>query len=166
MKWISSNGGPLVVIEAERASFWLGINGPSESITHYQRACEINGYVGVLSVEGVDALILNDEPLQSAWLSSDESSGIIVRWSYAETEEAVIDSLKGVHRAHFESAGLQFRIYGNLKMFDAGMPGDEPHESLDLKLVSGKYDVELCNFEPDSGTQLILIRLRRIGEFD
>jgi hypothetical protein len=68
INWVCSAGGPLIVVPAEIAHHWRGVEGwfPSEDVrqmsdefaSDYARACGIDDYLGMLEVGPGRALIL------------------------------------------------------------------------------------------------------------
>ena len=89
-KWIDSDGGPLILMEARLAPHWTGVDGKD-----YDRACEVNDYLCVLTVGDGQALVFGEEPMSTAWLAN-RNGGTFVRWSYGESQSAVLETLKGI----------------------------------------------------------------------
>ncbi len=75
MKWISSEGGPLVLMNLKSLHLWKGIDSDD-----YGWACSENDYINVLDVSNSSALVLGDESNQTAIYISDRLGVIIVRW--------------------------------------------------------------------------------------
>ena len=73
---ISTYGGPLVMLPKSDANIWQGCVDlkPEE---HYSLACSQHNYLSVLSVEGVQTIILGDEPLRYI-------NKMLVRFLYSE----------------------------------------------------------------------------------
>lgn len=69
MKWIASEGGPLILMEERLLPLWTGCFSAddSEFKSDYERACAVDGYAGVTSVSNGSALVLGDEPCQAAF---------------------------------------------------------------------------------------------------
>jgi hypothetical protein len=99
INWVSTGGGPLVVIPVEIAHLWRGDGGlglPNGDLslvweavktrTDYGRACGIDDYLGILQVGPGRCLVFGDEPLATAFQST-QDGGIFVRWVHAESEE-------------------------------------------------------------------------------
>lgn len=74
-EWIESSGGPLILMDSEVVEFWSGIlerrsylQGGSEQSTDYMdpletdygKACSINDYLGVVSIEKQNVLVFGD----------------------------------------------------------------------------------------------------------
>jgi hypothetical protein len=61
LKWIESDGGPLVLMSRELLPYWGGYDqfdlDPLDPAHDYGRACSVNDYLGVLPVGPGDALV-------------------------------------------------------------------------------------------------------------
>jgi len=55
----------------------------------YGKACTVLDYLGVVSVDSDNALVLSDEPLLTTVRHSIDSRIVIARWFYGEDEETV-----------------------------------------------------------------------------
>jgi hypothetical protein len=183
IKWVSTGGGPLIMIPVEIAHYWRGCSSSNswpdtadplkiwEAMrwyTDYGRACGVVDYLGVLAVGPGHCLVLGDEPMQTAFLPS-ELDWLVVRWVHAECEDDVVRAIQSIsenvwkvtpHRIHVGSAGLL--------VSNSAFPGDDlPSEAergtvpwLKLAIPSGTYEIDFADFEPDQRTRLILHRLR------
>jgi hypothetical protein len=177
--WVCSAGGPLIVAPAEIARYWRGVEGwsPSEvqrgwadeSVSDYSRACGIDDYLGTLKVGHGDAIILGDEPMQTAFIPNPEG-GIFVRWMYAASEDGVLRALGSVPEPAWEPTPHRIEVSREgLLVFDSAFPGDAlppPPNDVDstswihVELPEGNYMVDTADYEPDGSTRLILHRLR------
>ncbi|CAG2159132.1 Imm21 family immunity protein [Cupriavidus numazuensis] len=84
-RWISSTGGPLVVMEKGKARQWTGIDG---SPSDYDLSCQISDYAGKILVHGTETLILGDEPLRTA-VATGNGIQLLVRWKWADSDSDV-----------------------------------------------------------------------------
>src|SRR5689334_17973405 len=99
MQWVESAGGPLIVVPLELAQSWRGIEAvPGDPVTDYDRACDVDDYLGVLEVGPGRGLVLGDEPMRTAFVPSADG-GILVRWGYAPSEDAVLRVLETAEEA-------------------------------------------------------------------
>ncbi len=173
MQWVESAGGPLVVIPLELARSWRGIEAlPGDSVTDYDRACDVDDYLGVLEVGLGRGLVLGDEPMRTAFIPSGDG-GILVRWGYAPSEEAVVRAIGDVGESIWSPIGHRLRVgTDGAIMFDAACPrGEEPGKrrpgecraALDVPLAAGSYRVETADYRPNDETWLILHRLTRMA---
>ncbi|QEH39075.1 hypothetical protein OJF2_76870 [Aquisphaera giovannonii] len=184
MVWAGTGGGPLIALPAELASHWRGVEGACHSPrdrdgwregldfsgTDYGRACRIDGYLGTLEVGTGRALILNDEPMPTAFLPR-AGGGLLVRWMYAEDEGEVLRAVRSIPESTWEATphGIVASRAGVL-LFDSAYPGDDLPTSpgevasspwLRLALPAGTYDVDTADHAPDEATRLILHRIRK-----
>ncbi|NYZ69798.1 hypothetical protein H0A36_27685 [Endozoicomonas sp. SM1973] len=152
MKWIVSEGGPLILLPKKALFSWSGYDGDD-----YERVCGEEDYIGLLSVNGRQALVLGDEPCQTAIFMSGWDSLILVRWQWAEDEESVFKHLKSITPQSFENGDVldYLTTGGEFLLFDAALPGHEA-EGFDFNLAKGKYCIKTICYEPDAETALIL----------
>jgi hypothetical protein len=147
MRWISSAGGPLVLLPKVSLPRWQGTSGvPSD----YDVACGVEGYLGVIEKAGYSLLVLGDEPLQTA-VSRLNGKPCLVRWVYAPSPgaaETAVAAMLPVHlRGPLESVTL--RIEGSpLVLMDAGATGEHPGDTLELELEPGAYRVHVYELAP------------------
>ena len=90
LTWIECDGGPHLVLEKRLIGKWQGPNCP----LHYDRACEIEDYVGVMPVEDGYGIVIFDDVLRSAWIpGTDGQGGYLVVWNYcaADIDDQVIN---------------------------------------------------------------------------
>ncbi|MGI5148125.1 Imm21 family immunity protein [Plantactinospora sp. CA-294935] len=81
--WVSSAGGPLLVAPQSALSLWTGVDSTDESLESSgdcDRACAIDGYVGVVAIGQRQALVLGDEPAPTTYLPSER---LFLRWAAA-----------------------------------------------------------------------------------
>lgn len=178
--WIESAGGPLLLLDNQYLPAWLG-HAPaweawmdldsvglsddqpqSSQPTDYERACQINGYVGILDVGGGQGVVLSGDWLATAWLPLNESEGILIRWIHGVDQAGLLQRLMPITSADWnESIGL-FRIRSQpLSLFDSAWPGEEAPERLLVALIEGEYTIDTAIVLPDQQTELVLHRLRR-----
>lgn len=171
MRWISSEGGPLVLLPKRVLTAWNGCSSQSNSPTHsagvksdYDRACEINGYTGIIAVQMEEVLVLG-EPMQTTWISVDgKENGMIVQWLYADNEISAFHHAQTVPYNLFRSTGLIFHVPDpELYLFDSAIPGNSLMEcdALHIELKPGDYHVETASYKPDERTFLVIHQLRK-----
>jgi hypothetical protein len=174
LRWVESNGGPLLLLPEMLLPSWTGSDeppvwrnikakfrfNPDGRATDYDRACDVHDFVGVIEVGDGTGLVLGDEPLATTWWPSIDG-GFLVRWDFGDSDEAV-----RAHLARLESAGPwepgpTFECSrGPLILFDSADPGLDPlNERLTIELKPGKYLLGTCHHKPDSQTSLRLHRL-------
>lgn len=163
MRWINSEGGPLIMLADPLLEFWQGCNVIGESPTDYDRACAVEDVVGLVNVGSGFGLVLGDEPFQTAWIPLDNRGrGTLVRWIHADSEDAVVSAMSRVPDEVFQSSGLIYPSDGSrMSVFDSALSGRSLAESevLKLDLPRGHYDILTSTFRPDENTAILLHRL-------
>ncbi len=89
--WVTSMGGPLIVIPTSALAAWRGCTqsgvmaGDGTAPDDYDRACAVDGLAGVITVgeNGTQALVLADEPATSCYLPEPRA---FLRWLAADSE--------------------------------------------------------------------------------
>lgn len=89
VEWVESGGGPLIAVPETVLPFWAGADG-EETASDYDRACEVDGHVGLLPVGDCTALVLGDEPASTAYLPD---RGLFVRWCAGNSEDELLASV-------------------------------------------------------------------------
>jgi len=164
MRWIGTEGGPLILIAEAALAAWRGsvsANGRSD----YDRACEVDDYVGVIATGTGDALVLGDEPLDTSWITDERGGGQLVRWVYADCKDAVRRHVKDLEDELFTSSGIRFLAQQPTHyLLDAAVEGSgiAAADHLTIDLVCGEYLVETCKYQPDSRTSLLVHRLKLV----
>jgi hypothetical protein len=141
-----------------------------ESGSDYDRACGIDGYLGTLDLGPGRALVLGDEPMQTAFIPR-PTGGVLVRWMYAENEDSIRRAVEVVPESLWEATPHRMGIGPEgILVFDSAYPGDAlptPSgdgaitNSIHIEIPAGTYRVDTADYEPDDSTRLILHRLRR-----
>lgn len=165
MKWIESNGGPLVLLDEHLLELWKGV-GDAEwspgSGTDYDRACSIEGYLGRLKVSDGEALVLGDEPMPTCALAGDFGA-VLVRWVYGPADwEPDVTSVWAEQEWTFESnwvvhcerQALQGAAFGG---------ADEHADRLWLALSPGAYEVLSSTYRREPEVEMILHWIRLSG---
>jgi hypothetical protein len=176
LRWIDSGGGPLLLVPGELRLAWRGTDIPEEPVvsrfrwagpgtpaTDYDRACDVEGYVGIIPVGGGTALVLGDAPHSTAWWPLRSGGGILVRWEYAPSEERVEAALEELSGLAWEETGLTFRAGAEpVWLFDSAYAGRRAEECgyLTIPQVRGTYQIAMAWHHPDEETALLLHWLR------
>ncbi len=189
LQWMQSNGGPLLLVPGEHLLSWGGLapppdgrhieaqfrwNGQDAPATDYDRACDVTGWLGLLTIGAGQGLVLGGEPDGTAWQASvasgesaeDDTSGILIRWVYANSEAEVIDALTHVPETTWRDDGLLLSVGREpLYLLDAAYAGGELEgdDHLTIHLPPGRYSIATAEYEPDSQTSLLLHQLTRMS---
>jgi hypothetical protein len=144
----------MVLLPQSRLPEWEGAAGEGRD---YALACSIQNYSGILTWRGVDVLVLNDEPLQTAVLHDDKGI-VLVRWMYAPSHTAVDERLRMVRGTLTEPIEkcCFYVAEPAWAMIDAAARGRDKPEKLELNLSTGYQEVltYIDNAVPELGLLL------------
>ncbi|GGX03867.1 hypothetical protein GCM10010297_27150 [Streptomyces malachitofuscus] len=158
VEWVESGGGPLIAVPETVLPFWTGADG-EETASDYDRACEVDGLVGLLPVGDAAALVLGDEPAATAFLPE---HGTLVRWIAGNSEAELLASVPAaLHTARWQPE-VQWKVPGTVVLFDAAWPGtgSTGTDHVRLALAPGRYAVRAAEAQPGPETWLVLVQLR------
>ncbi len=172
LKWIQSNGGPLLLLSRSLLSCWNGARSSTDFSDdyvydpsfdcHYNRACAVEDYVGLIGVGDGVGLVLDDSPDMTTWCSSNahgKTAGILIRWEYADSEANVLRHLKDIPEEVWKPTGITFKVENEpLYLFDSAYAGRNIEEtgSLLINLQADSYEISIAYYQPDAGTRLLL----------
>lgn len=162
VEWVESGGGPLIAVPEVVLPFWAGADG-DEMSSDYDRACEVEGYIGLVPVGDTRALVLGDEPAATAYLPE---HGTFVRWCAAESEAALLDRVPEALRTADWEPDVPWDVPGDVVLFDAAWPGNESAHTdhLRVALEPGRYTVRAAYVEPGPEVWTVLVQVRRAGD--
>ncbi|GAA1618865.1 Imm21 family immunity protein [Actinoplanes couchii] len=152
---VTSLGGPLIVVPRSALPAWGG--GDTDD---YERACAVDGYVGLIPVGSPAALVLGDEPANTTYLPEER---LFVRWLAAYAEKDLID---GARRAVDDGVpwdideDVRWVVDGPVVLFDAAWPGTELEDDNHLLIDPGPgtYRVRATSYT-DGDTMMVLVQL-------
>lgn len=152
LRWISSAGGPLVVLQQSTLSSWGGALGGD-----YDRAGAIRGYIGIIKQGELDAIVLWGEPLETAYYAGAKGQ-FLVRWSYGPDDTAVLNSLDRMHAAAMSvSEDLVVEVVDDRQfIIDAAAPGYDAEEQVPLSLTPGRYVIASGIYRPSPEIEMIV----------
>ncbi|MGI5452902.1 immunity 21 family protein [Streptomyces sp. CA-249302] len=160
LDWVESGGGPLIAVPEAVLPFWAGADG-EENASDYDRACEVDGFVGLLPVGDSAALVLGDEPASTAFLPE---HGTFVRWCAANSEDELLAEVPQALATAEWGEEVRWQVPGDVLLFDCAWPGTDTErtDSLKVALEPGRYAVRAANVQPGPETWLGLVQLRRL----
>lgn len=180
IQWIGSGGGPLLLLPVSLLPEWEGADPPSlgrvvqakfrtggsdAPATDYDRACDVKGYLGLLTVGQGVGLVLGGGRFATAWWSvREDRERFIVCREYGEDdlEERINEVLMAVPDDFGEDVGLSFPVSGGpLYLFDSAYSGREVGTRADyreVRLAPGHYSLTSGFYRPDERTSLLLHR--------
>ncbi|MFF6996537.1 immunity 21 family protein [Streptomyces sp. NPDC008313] len=159
VEWVESGGGPLIVVPEVVLPFWSGADG-DEMSSDYDRACDVDGAVGLVPVGDTRALVLGDEPAATAYLPE---HGVFVRWSAADSEAGLLACVPAALHSADWGPQAHWDVPGDVLLFDAAHTGPDAERAEDhvrVALAPGRYAVRAASARPAPGTSLHLVRLR------
>jgi hypothetical protein len=97
MQFVSSLGGPRVLLPTQDVPRWIGElgNEPTPDAGLYALACSVNDYCGIIQPWGTPIIVFGDDPSDMYW-SPDKEGGLFVRWVGAGSLEQLIAFAKAV----------------------------------------------------------------------
>ncbi|MER5212017.1 immunity 21 family protein [Streptomyces sp. NPDC002838] len=160
VEWVESGGGPLIAVPETVLPFWAGADG-DETASDYDRACEVDGFIGLLPVGDSAALVLGDEPASTTYLPD---HGIFVRWSAADSEAALLAEVPTALDSAAWEPEVCWDVPGAVLLFDAAWPGTDSTRTdhVRVALDPGRYAVRAARVQPGPETWLGLVQLRRL----
>jgi hypothetical protein len=164
LTWVESGGGPLLVAPKSELAQWGGStndDGPVEAWGDYGRACSVQGYIGLVSVGGQQALVLGDEPASATYLPAER---LFLRWAAADSEAELVAAAKQALQEDVrwdEDEDLIWDVREPVVMFDSAWPGSEmePDNHLVIDLEPASYRVRATYLE-DQDNWMILVQLQ------
>lgn len=138
--------------------FWAGADG-DETSSDYDRACDIDGYVGLLPVGDTRALVLGHEPAPTAYLAE---HGTFVRRHAADSEAELLAEVPAALDAAAWEPEMEWRVPGPVVLCDAARPGDalRQKDHVRVELDPGHYGVRAAYVSTGPGTWLGLVQVR------
>lgn len=178
LKWIQSEGGPLVLISDNSYNLWSGTLKRSLYLDNkieeaddflnadeadYGKACLIQDYLGVVNTGDDIALVLGDEPLLTTVFHAVDGKVVIARWYYGESKESVESSLRTIDLSSINNweSPLTFKLSSNRQyLFDSACHGnaldEESNDYLPVNIKEGDYKIWTSIYEPDDKTKLLI----------
>ena len=164
--WISTLGGPLILMQQDALNDWkgdLGYKEPpdSEFISDYDRACAVKEYVEILQVGDSVALVLGDLPSHTTYVQINPKIFLLIRWIGAENEDHVLGALRDfdLEQSWIDTGIVISFGSGDLILFDSVYAGNEMTEFLKIKTEPGDFRVSTLSYHPDETLDLFIIRL-------
>jgi len=91
MQYVSSLGGPRIMLPTSNVERWMEAFGLSQSPEDglYGLACSVNGYCGLITPWGTPLLIFGDDPADMFYIPN-QFDGLFVRWVGADSLEQLV----------------------------------------------------------------------------
>jgi hypothetical protein len=173
-EWISCNS-PLLLVAKDHLDAWEGSAVPAEGrnvearfrwnpdgpATDYDRACDVDDFVGLIDVGPGKALVLGDEPLMTTWLPL-KDGGVLVRWVCADDEEALLAAAHHIPNEDYQDSGLSFTVGDSPLVLLAACESSEDtiYPRIEFEIPPGRYRILTSQYDADASTSLICHRLQ------
>lgn len=174
MKWLKSGGGPLICVDHQLAQYWNGtLNAetaspsPIPSESDYDRACGIQGYLGLIQIRDGYGLILGDMPLETTVVQPNPRTLFIVRLFYIEPGIDVLKILDTNANDYFdeddESVNFQV-VHSPIMVFDSAYAGyEEDKNIISVEVPLGNYAVRTKTINQDRKASLLVHKFFRLN---
>jgi hypothetical protein len=176
LTWLDTDAGHLMLLPATLRSHWSGAeppkdgrfihakfrwNHPDDPASDYDRACDVDDYVGILDVGSGQGVVLGQDPLP-ATCQALPNGGLLIARLY--TSEIGTPSKLPLPLPDLDWTRVGTVQYDGspLVLFDTTDGGDEEpvFPSMSITLTAGQYMVEHAQFK-NSELNLWLVRLAR-----
>ena len=173
LSWLGTDAGHLILMPASARSQWSGTepsrdpeastaqfrwNQPDDPPSDYDRACDVNDYVGILNVGAHQAIVLGQDPLPTAGQPL-ATGGLLIARLYT-TEIGLPATLPSIADLEWQPVGHVILDGSRVVLFDSTEPGweDPVFPSVEFGLAAGRYNVEHTRYR-DADVELWLVRL-------
>ncbi|MFH9740992.1 Imm21 family immunity protein [Streptomyces roseolus] len=174
--WVESMGGPLIVIPVSMVDEWHGCTGEGQVIgdgdvrDDYDRACEVDGLAGVVTVGGgaPRGLVLADMPATTCYLAEQR---VFVRWLGADSDADLVAAARTVladPATEWEACGV-WETDGPAVLMDsvtAGADLDVEYpgsgalpDQAPVSIPPGRWSVRAVHASADEHTSVGLVQL-------
>ncbi|WP_061451714.1 Imm21 family immunity protein [Streptomyces scabiei] len=167
VRWVESGGGPLIAVPEAVLPFWAGADGDETSSDH-DRACDLDGHVGLLPVGDSRALVLGREPAATTYLP--EHAAFVRHHAADSAAGPFADGPLADVAAALDAAGwepeVRWRVPVPVVLFDAARPGRTVRDGdhVRVELAPGRYGVRAARVATGPRTWLGLVRLRPLTD--
>jgi hypothetical protein len=162
LSFIETEGGPFILLPMELKKSWSGTGDEDEGIaSDYEKTKQFQTGVGVLAVNGGQALILGSPEVTAFWALDD--GGLFIQRVFGDEDAAVIAVVeKALTEKDWKKTPVTFDAgKGKLALFDSAYSYEDADEDERLKvaLAPGKYAVE-TRVAKAKDIEVSLVRLR------
>lgn len=156
-QWVTSKGGPFVLLPESRQGDWQGSGGPSDT-THYDLARAVNEFVGPVDVEGLRALVFGDEPNDTLVWHCPEFVAVI-RMIGAPEPQDLRGILEDVVHPVEQKPELEYVLEEpRALLFDSACTGSEAIESVAvLWMEPGRFNIGTTCLEDDGDAYRLIV---------
>jgi hypothetical protein len=174
-KWIGTAGGPPIMLAASLLTVWEGSNFPSngrvveahfryfsenDPATDYDRACDVDGYIGQVPVGSGTGIVFADETTTVSWHPGEgrNAANTIVKMMWIHNDALVEAALSASEQLAWEDNFEYDSDSADHVIFDSACPGSDTEESLHVRLAHGRFIVQTAVYERNPDVYLVLHR--------
>ncbi|GMA98779.1 Imm21 family immunity protein [Pelosinus sp. IPA-1] len=169
IKWIECDGGPHLLLEKRLVPHWMGTTDiqDDDKATDYDRACNIEDYIGIIPVSNGCGLVVSEDVAKSTWIASEDGNGgflVVLNYIGDDVDESlIVNKIRTVDRSLFEATNLQFSVQDNyVYLFAACDCGPEwLYGCAEIQLKPGIYSIDTIDSYDFDECSFRIHRLRR-----
>jgi Immunity protein 21 len=136
---------------------WQGVREKVRGASDYDFACKVTSRVGKIQWNGIEPIVLGDEPLATClWYHGDRH--VVARCVYAPDEASALRALKNTSfssTSPVETLRVRFDEPAQV-IFDAGAPGAQGVDQLKVTVKPGPYEIITIEHDPSAEIRLML----------
>jgi hypothetical protein len=159
--WITSLGGPLILVPESVCQHWNGAPRDwPDSEGDYGRACAVDGYIGLIGVGPHHALVLGDDPARTTF---HPGHSLLIRTIAIDDDtdlDAILDRI--LPTIAWEEQ-LTWDVPGPVMLFDSvcsyGQVTEAGEDHLRINLAADRHTVRAAHITIPDEAWLILIQL-------
>lgn len=159
LKWIETNGGPIVILPRSLKEYWSGQQVDSSGLSDYDRACNVINYIDKITVGSGIGFVLGGDPCPTAALISPVSGHfIIARWVWAESDDEAEKILTSSDLSIIRGDLLDCSIgCTEIILADSAFDGMSKYFCLSThEINAGNYIIETFDYKPNQNTWFII----------
>lgn len=164
MQYVSSLGGPRVLLPTSDIRRWIDKFGESRSAEDglYGLANSINAYCGAISPWGTQLLIFGDDPADIFYFPN-HFDGLLVRWVGADSLDQLRDfALAEANRSSWDER-MELKVVENdMTIMDTCSHHEDNAPRIHLVMRKGTYAI-CSRYAENSDVMAIIHRLEYIG---
>ncbi|MBR7836961.1 hypothetical protein KDL01_27030 [Actinospica durhamensis] len=158
--WITSLGGPLILIPESACEHWIGAPRDwPEDEGDYGRACAVDGFIGLIDVGPARALVLGDDPAPTTF---HPERNLLIRAIAIEADTDLDALLDRVLPTIDWDEQLTWDIPGPIMLFDSVYSYtqviEEGEERVRIELAAGHHTVQAGYIQIPDEAWLILVQ--------
>lgn len=163
LKWVECDAGPHILLEKRLIASWGGVNKSSnkrivyarvgyeeenDSATDYDMACDIDDYIGLISVGDGNGIVIADDVPRSTWIAADDQKGgYLVILNYIEegtSDNTIINKIREAREECFEPTDLKLSVQDNTLYLFAACDSEPNwiYGFLEIQIEPGTYSID------------------------